>query len=403
MAYGDSSSDEPLKAAWGAFCQRLREAGELVFQDAIPPTPTERATGFRYLTQALSLAFEMGLENRTTKYPYLTPYFSPTRKMAGDNADGHYLHAWIDGDETYKVVGNIGSARFVNITVQGEWIGTLPDPWGDTPEAGLLGQQLKTEWDGSFVLWLSAEPHEGNWLPLTPRSRKFHIRQFFGDCDEQPMTVRIERVGAQGAPPLPGPDQLIEAMRWAGDFVFDHAETWPNLLEKRNPGHRVNEFTGGVARRGADADKDPLRGRAIQFCHWAKSNDEALIVEFPNPRSWFWTLDIQNIWHQTLDYRWRRASINSVNAAVDPDDRVRVVVADLDPGVANWLDSSGHVEGVMCFRNMLTRQEASFACTLVKLDQLEQALPSIITRITPEERSEQLRRTAIGVARRFRV
>ncbi|MBV9509277.1 MAG: hypothetical protein JO303_03220, partial [Caulobacteraceae bacterium] len=59
MAFGDSPHDQPLKEAWGAFCDRLKAAGDLVFKDVNPANPLQRADGFRYLTQNLGQAFDL--------------------------------------------------------------------------------------------------------------------------------------------------------------------------------------------------------------------------------------------------------------------------------------------------------------------------------------------------------
>ena len=54
---------------------------------------------------------------------------------------------------------------------------------GRCAEVGrILGTELEQEWDGSFVVTLSPEPHPGNWER------------------ERPMTVRLERIGEEGPP-----------------------------------------------------------------------------------------------------------------------------------------------------------------------------------------------------------
>src|SRR5262245_810701 len=136
MAFGDGPDDAALVAAWGDFCDRLKSAGERVFSDYNPATGLHRADGFRFLTQNLGQAFDLALETRDTRYPVVHTFCNPTRKLGGDCADFTYQQAWIDGDSSYRLVGDRGSARFLNITVQGrrpDGPGVLHEPFGDIP------------------------------------------------------------------------------------------------------------------------------------------------------------------------------------------------------------------------------------------------------------------------------
>jgi len=182
MAYSDGPDDAALNAAWAAFCDRLKAAGERVFKDYNATSGAQRVDGFRFLTQNLGQAFDLALETKDTRYPVLHTFCNPTRKLGGDCADFTYQQAWIDGQSLYRITGTRGTAGFFNITVQGprpDGPGVLHEPFGDVPEANLLGDQLTTEADGSFVLYIGGPQRAPNWLPTTPDSRKLFIRQGF--------------------------------------------------------------------------------------------------------------------------------------------------------------------------------------------------------------------------------
>ena len=53
----------------------------------------------------------------------------------------------------------------------------LHEPFGDTPEANLFGHELKTEWDGSFVLYIGGPKREPNWVPTTPPATSRRARR----------------------------------------------------------------------------------------------------------------------------------------------------------------------------------------------------------------------------------
>src|SRR6476659_10174156 len=119
MAFGDGPADEDLEHAWNRFCDRLKDAGRQAFKDANPPDPVLRADAFRFLTQNLGQAFDLALETKDPAYPQLHWFCTPTCKLGGDVADFTYRQAWIDGRHTYRITGRRGSARWLNVTVQG--------------------------------------------------------------------------------------------------------------------------------------------------------------------------------------------------------------------------------------------------------------------------------------------
>ncbi|MGN6336648.1 MAG: DUF1214 domain-containing protein, partial [Mycobacterium sp.] len=157
MGFGDGSDDAVLQSAWTEFCARLQHAGERAFKDANPAAAVQRADAYRFLTQNLGQAFDLALETRDTGYPVLHTFCGPTRKLGGDCADFTYQQAWIDGHTTYRLTGTRGTARFFNVTVQGRRTpgpGVLHEPFGDTPQANLLGHQLDVGEDGQFELYI---------------------------------------------------------------------------------------------------------------------------------------------------------------------------------------------------------------------------------------------------------
>ena len=111
MAFGDFRHDKDLRDAWHGFCENLKRAGDLVFKDHTPPTSLQRADGFRFLTQALSQAFDLALESKDTGFPMVHSFCGPQRKLGGDNADFVYLQAWIDG-KSMKGDDNFQLLRF---------------------------------------------------------------------------------------------------------------------------------------------------------------------------------------------------------------------------------------------------------------------------------------------------
>jgi hypothetical protein len=414
MAYGDGEHDEALRSAWHDFCVQLEAAGDLAFKDTNATNPLQRADAFRYLTQNLGQAFDLALETKDTRFPAIHPFCGPSRKLGGDNADFVYLQAWIDGSSTYKITGNRGTARFLNFTVQGPRPETdvyygadhpnLHEPFGDTPEAHLVGEDLVSEWDGSFVLYVGGPERGPNWLPTTPGSRKLFLRQGFDRWDEESAQFRIERIDMAEPRPLPTPEVLAESMRWAGDFLTGAMRDWPDReleIGSLFGEHDVNTFP--ASRFAATAEeRDQRRGRSIVTMRWRLAPDEALVVELPDDGS-FWMFTNMGVFWNSMDYLYRPVSYTPSRAAVDEDGKVRLVMTHDDPGFHNWLDTQGFEEGYLTYRTVQSRTSPPVETTVVPRADLASHLPQDARRVTPDERAAQLHARFDAIRRRYRI
>jgi hypothetical protein len=259
MAYGDNPNDEALRDGWYAFCDQIKEAGDHIFKDVSGATDGERTNAFRYLTQNLSQAFDMWLENHDARYPTIHAFCGPLRGLGADNADCIYLQSWINDTDTFRISGNKGTAKMFNIAVQGAWKGPLHEPFGDVPVANLTGEQIETDWDGNFEVWISPEPHEGNWIRSVPGTSKIFYRQYFDTWDEVPASYRIERIGSDDEPPPAiEPATLLESFGHAGSFVVNCTKDWPDTLWTTHDKYEVpNVFTRYVNKADkADEEAD---------------------------------------------------------------------------------------------------------------------------------------------------
>lgn len=408
MAFGDCPDDWQLRDAWRRFCERLCEAGDLVFKDYNPANPLQRADAMRFLTQNLGQAFDLALETRNAAYPMLHAFCNPGRKLGADAADFTYRQAWIDGSHVYRVSGTAGTARFLNFTVQGarpeQQPGTgwpsLHEPFGDIPEANLFGHQLQCAADGVFELFIGGPERGPNWLPTTPASRKLFIRQGFDGWDETPAHLSIERVGMDSPRPLPTPADLCEAIAWAGDFLTGMMHDWPDHPYRYSGGvvdpSQLNRFP----RARANSADDARRGRQVAHLCWKLEPDEALVVEF-NASDDFWMVSLGGAFMNSLDYLYRPVSYTPGRTAVDGDGKVRLILAATDPGYANWLDSQGFTAGNLTWRNVLGSAPVELATRLVTCAELAGVLPADARRASPAERAAQLQQRFSGVRLRY--
>ncbi|MCX7865190.1 MAG: DUF1214 domain-containing protein [Novosphingobium sp.] len=411
MAYGDGACDRLLRDSWHRFCDRLRAAGDLVFKDSNPTGDLMRMDGFRFLTQNLGQAFPLALETRDPAFPQIHYFTHPYMKLGGDVSDFTYRQAWISGAYTYRITGKRGTARWFNITVQGPRPERIPgtdhpplhEPFGDIPETNILGHQIKTDADGNFELFIGGEPRSENWLPTTPGSRKLFIREAFDAWFEKPTTLTIERIGMDSPRPMPSPEQMAQAMDWAGDFVTGIMRDWPEHSWLTSGGvvdpNRINAFPED---RSANTADDAKRGRMAANMVWRLAPDEALIVEMDN-HDGFWLFGMNAFFGESLDYLYRSTSFSPARTKVDSDNVVRFVIAHDDPGVHNWLDTQGYSEGNLGYRNLMSQNPATFRTKLVKRADLMKHLPADTAMMTPKERSAELLRRYRAIKRRFGI
>ncbi|MBJ7465351.1 MAG: hypothetical protein JHD38_17085, partial [Mycolicibacterium sp.] len=83
-------------------------------------------------------------------------------------------------------------------------------------------------------------------------------------------------------------------------------------------------------------------------------------------------------------------SYTPARTVVDGDDVVRLVIAHADPGVHNWLDTQGFSDGNLTYRNLLSRNTATFRTQLVKHADILDALPRHTVKVDTTERAQQL-------------
>jgi hypothetical protein len=325
--------------SWRDFCRLLEEAGELVLASYNPKDPLDVAEGYRMLTRLLRGSLESRLEYGDPLRPELICVCHETIKIVAENPDNHYLGSSIDGRHDYRVWGTRGDARWISFNVfpRGGFGG------GDAGVGATLHEdQLQVEPDGSFELWLSQEPHEGNWLKLSPDDRSLTIRQtFFDKYRDAHADLHIERLDDDGSPPAPlDPHHLDSQLFITGHYVKAVTEigaTWA-ARQAEHP----NEFVN-VQLDDTRAFKDPQI--TYHQAYFELADDESLVVEFTPPECDYWMVVVHNHWMETLDYRHHPIHLNNGNAHVEPDGTVRVVVAHQDPGVPNWLSTAGHHRG----------------------------------------------------------
>ena len=377
-----------MAGAFGHLLDRLRAASDVVLGSELSRSDVDTAAGLRHLLVLLALGIDEALRFDPT--PQLMVGRTNTDDVLSwgmECPDCVYHRATLRGGESYRVSGNRGTARYVGLQIMD----------GIAATANALVDELDVDANGDFEVIISGDECPGNWLPLAGEHPTLVVRHFFYDWEsEVPSSLRVERISAEN-PDAPSdvplqtgvPRQLVAL----GDFVFDNLRFFLDW-SARTP---ANGFTppGDMSALGGAAENRPVIGR------WVLGPDQALILEVEPPRGVYWSYSIGNPWWETIHYGRHQSSLNGHQAVVDSDGKVRVVLSERDPGVANWLDTAGFSNGMMILRCVRTDAAPTPTATLVGLDEVSGSLPPDTRRVTPDERTRVLEGRRRAVAERF--
>jgi hypothetical protein len=347
------------------------------------------ASGFRHLLVLLGVGIDELLRRDLDRVPAVKASgMDAAYKWGMECPDCIYLGSALKGTETYRLWGKRGTARYVGLQVMS----------GMASSFNALLDDFELGPDGEFELILSAESHDGNWIPLDDHATMFVVRHFFYDWQhEVPATLTIEQLSGPALIAESGHVEPMTAMARQvvalGAFMEDNLSFFLALSHPEEPNTFLPPLDGAAI--GAAAENRPVIGS------WKLAPDEALIIEVVPPEGLYWSFSLGNFWWETIDYGNRQSSINGHQAVIDADGKVRVVVAHQDPGVANWLDTAEHSEGAIILRCVRTDSAPGPSTRLVKFDQVAAELPAETRFLTPQERESVIDVRRRAVSRRF--
>jgi hypothetical protein len=317
---------------------------------------------------------------------------NPTHQFARqglDNPDAVYLSAFLREGVEYVVRGRRGTSADLSFQVMGGAYTT------DSAATSLLAfddRELDLAADGTFEFTYVAEPGAKTMI----------VREVFNDWDtEERGLLTIERPDTLGRParPLTG-DLLRKRYEVAARSLVGSIRTWfafPQFFQYQEP---VNTLTAPRSTPGG------LASQRSSIGHYELAEDEALVVTVPECADCsYQAIQIGSDWYASTDYETHQTSLTKAQAVTDPDGRMRFVISEGDPGVANWLETTGHRTGSMMLRwqrleRDLTQDADDPTVERVPLADVPDLLPHH-TPITTEEYAARIAARQRSVARRM--
>jgi len=376
-------SEQSKIVGWAEFVETLRTLPDRMLAKlpvSMQADPQVRQEVARLALEALTLQ-SLDAIGGDGDAPQFIAAIGQVLNVGQPNADTIYRSATLTPGGSYRITGRRGSQRLAVIAQA-------------VPGAGMRSHlnlaDLKTDKDGRFDVLVSPtkpEGYTGDWWELDPKTNRLMARLVSSDWrNEAVPTLAIERVDRPIGRPRPSAAELqrhLQALPKQVEFMalmfVDHVD------QLRRQGF-VNKF------KVFDVPVGALAGQFYYEGVYDLKDDEALIVESPVPAKCdYRSLILTNEIYETTDWYNNHASLNDAQAAPDSDGKLRIVVSAKDPGVKNWLDTSGYPGGIIQGRWTGCDSQPIPDTRLVKLRDLRKALPKDVAMVTAEERQEILR------------
>lgn len=319
----------------------------------------------------------------------------PGSRWAFDNPDNAYRTVPISADASYVIHGHRFGDGPADVSFS-----LINDPVTQGTEAFLDGMQLAIDANGDYRITIDSEPVNGrpNHLQSTAATQLLFIRSNLGDWSTDAHdSLKVEYLGEPGA-------ELSdeEVARRTSNFLLKAAPVYGTaLLGLKTMAKPANSFPqpSMVATPGA------LVTQANSFGHFRITDDECLLITLEPGGAEYFIVPVTDPWMVGVD-PGRQTSLNQAQALPDADGRYSFVVSLSDPGVYNWLDAAGLHEGTLMIRWQRLPEDGghpALETRLLKLDELNSALPPSTPMISPEARRQQLQNRRSTYASRFAV
>ncbi|MDT4900291.1 MAG: hypothetical protein QOJ78_1221, partial [Pseudonocardiales bacterium] len=264
-------------------------------------------------------------------------------------------------------------------------------------------RDIEIDADGSFELRFGP-PREGagpNYFVLGPRASMLLVREVWSDWTAEPGRIAIQCADRLGdAPRLADETTLTKRYNAAAKSLVGQLKTFlqfPEWFYLKLPVNTMTEprlTPGGLATQYSSAG------------HFELDGDQALIITVPASDAPYQGFQLGTMWYLSMDFANHQTSLTAEQARHDPDGLLRFVVSERNPGVANWLECTGHQRGYLQIRWQRTSREFTAAdgpkVEVVRFGEIADRLPHYDNaRVTPDEWRARIADRQAAVANRM--
>ncbi len=452
---------QQLREAFDGMMKSLEAARDIIDSpDQFAPPATQRvlAEGYRYLAGYLHHGIERAFYE-DPDFPAFRNALSVFNKATIDNADAIYFYAPIDGRKHYRISASVcdarhwrGVPRLQEQPVAPQYLifetsdgglagdsgnlmelvpgsrtgfGTLDSSAIELGAAGefelVLGPSRPPGYDGHFIC-TEKPPRDDNPDEEQRYASYISGRQLFYDWEyEEPVALTIMPLDTAGqhAQPLT-PQKVAGQLQRMGNIIEGQMRFWLQFYDvvlNCNGSHEnvnnspyfmpVNAYNTPNA-----ASSDTGGGMSTNIYAgglFDLAEDEALYVEARYSGDPVYTsFHLGNLWGESPDYANHQSSLNGFQMFMGEDGVQRWVVAHRDPGVQNWLDTTGLPKGYLSHRWAYSElppkdQWPKISAKKIAFDEIGAQFPHDQPILTAAERREAIAVRQRHVQKRFRV
>lgn len=451
---------DELRSAFDDLIGELQAARDTIDDPKyFPPKASTRvlAEGYRYLTGFVHHGIERAF-HEDPDFPAFRNALSIFNKSTIENSDAVYFYAPIDGRKNYRVSGRVEDSRHWRGEPRAESGPTAPQylifESATGPMAGDSGNlaelvpgfrtgfgtidssSLLLDDDGNFEVMLGPDKpagYEGNFICTQKGPNKrdpdgadrfaeyVSGRQLFYDWEnEEPIALTIECLDTAGSHPAAlTPERTAKSLRRMGSIIRGQMRFWLEFYDvvlNCNGTHPhdgrpyfmpINAYNTPNA-----ASSDTGGGMSTNIYAggiYDLKEDEALYVEATFTGDPVYTsMHLGNLWGESPDYANNQSSLNLHQMYIGEDGMQRWVVAHRDPGVQNWIDTTGVASGYLSHRWAYSEipdkaDWPTITARKISFDEIADAFPADQPKVSAQERVEVIRVRQRHVQKRYRA
>lgn len=367
------AEEDPLSTALGRYIGQLQATERQLREGACFQSEHGRQRAYLHMMRMVIKSVEEDVL-QDPDFPYFR-VIDFLARTGGDNPDQRYLMAPVRGGVAYRVWGNLGAAKRLEIQLY------AGEPWaGEGRSAGYLAfEDIEFAEDGSFSVELTpSEIQKTSVLHNPADATTAMVRQIYDEwTDEYPGEVHIDRVGYEGeAKPQPTIEDIASRLSNAADNLYTSTTVWPEFVRERYVNKREANVLPGLS---STYQSGGVKGRWMTETYFSVPKGKALVIKTWPTRAVYQAIQLTDCYFASLEYANRITSLTSRQATQAPDGAIYYVVAQEDPGYANWLDTVGLSEGTVLLRYDGVRgdipKEKWPSAKLVDLDGLASVIP----------------------------
>jgi hypothetical protein len=383
-----------------SFAQAITEAEEIIRSAPHVQSEQDLAEGLDYLAGSIKASLHMAWAYERD-FPFFASSTGPYSKLGLDNPDTLYFNAYLRDDAEYVVTGRRGTTSDLSFQVLN---GDYTPAQSPDSLAAFDDRDIEIAADGSYEIRFGPGKAGPNYFTLGKGSTMLLVREVFSDwATERPGEIRIHRPDTLGTAPPPVPTELM-AKRYgvAGRMLLSRIRTFLAFPEWHYLQLPVNTMTEPRLTPG---------GLATQYSsvgHFDLDDDQVMVITVPaaaKADAPYQGFQLGSMWYVSLDYINHQTSLTADQARVDPDGKIRYVVSERDPGLANWIERTGHRRGFTQIRwQRLTRElkaDDGPEVEVIGFDELPNLPYYGEQRVSPQEWAARIAARQTAVAQRM--